>query len=184
MTITDDAKQWILDKACKDKNYGARPLRRAIQRYIEDPLSEALIQGQLKELSQTSRFTWKAAQLWYRSGRPRRSRRSADDVRKSGKLGFSLNPIEFARFPVILPAISFPTPRSNTPLGYSRIPPLEAMNEACFLAVGVVDASPGHRSTLRSSMTSRFGETEGIRTVDYDQVRTSRAGRGRRSTAP
>jgi ATP-dependent Clp protease ATP-binding subunit ClpC len=28
-----------------DRSYGARPLRRALQRYIEDPLSEALIQG-------------------------------------------------------------------------------------------------------------------------------------------
>ena len=47
VSITDDAKQWILDKACRDKNYGARPLRRAIQRYIEDPLSEELIRGHL-----------------------------------------------------------------------------------------------------------------------------------------
>jgi ATP-dependent Clp protease ATP-binding subunit ClpC len=50
VTITDDAKQWVLDKACRDRNYGARPLRRAIQRYIEDPLSEAMIQGQLKDM--------------------------------------------------------------------------------------------------------------------------------------
>jgi ATP-dependent Clp protease ATP-binding subunit ClpC len=50
VSITEDAKQWVLDKACRDKNYGARPLRRAIQRYIEDPLSEAMIQGQLKEM--------------------------------------------------------------------------------------------------------------------------------------
>jgi len=28
-------------------SYGARPLRRALQKYIEDPLSEALIQGTL-----------------------------------------------------------------------------------------------------------------------------------------
>jgi len=28
-----------------DRSYGARPLRRALQKYIEDPLSEALIQG-------------------------------------------------------------------------------------------------------------------------------------------
>ena len=33
---------------CKDRSYGARPLRRAIQRYIEDPLSEELIRGHLK----------------------------------------------------------------------------------------------------------------------------------------
>ena len=30
-----------------DRSYGARPLRRALQKYIEDPLSEALIQGSL-----------------------------------------------------------------------------------------------------------------------------------------
>src|SRR6187399_1162813 len=65
VTITEDAKQWILDKACKDKNYGARPLRRAIQRYIEDPLSEALIQGQLKELSNVEVYL-EGTQLWYR----------------------------------------------------------------------------------------------------------------------
>src|SRR5499433_1806697 len=65
VTITDDAKQWILDKTCRDKNYGARPLRRAIQRYIEDPLSEALIQGNLKELSKVEVYM-EGGQLWYR----------------------------------------------------------------------------------------------------------------------
>jgi ATP-dependent Clp protease ATP-binding subunit ClpC len=50
VSLTQEAKEWILDKACRDKNYGARPLRRAIQRYIEDPLSEAMIQGQLKDM--------------------------------------------------------------------------------------------------------------------------------------
>src|SRR5213594_3044306 len=65
VSITDDAKQWILDKACRDKNYGARPLRRAIQRYIEDPLSEALIQGNLKELSKVEVYM-EGGQLWYR----------------------------------------------------------------------------------------------------------------------
>jgi ATP-dependent Clp protease ATP-binding subunit ClpC len=36
-----------LEKTCPDRAYGARPLRRALQKYIEDPLSEALIQGTL-----------------------------------------------------------------------------------------------------------------------------------------
>ena len=67
VTVTDDAKQWILEKACKDKNYGARPLRRAIQRYIEDPLSEALIQGQLKDVANVEVYL-EGTQLWYRSG--------------------------------------------------------------------------------------------------------------------
>jgi ATP-dependent Clp protease ATP-binding subunit ClpC len=43
--LTDAAGKWIVDKTCLDRSYGARPLRRALQKYIEDPLSEALIQG-------------------------------------------------------------------------------------------------------------------------------------------
>ena len=35
-----------------DRSYGARPLRRALQKYIEDPLSEALIQGTLPRPSE------------------------------------------------------------------------------------------------------------------------------------
>jgi ATP-dependent Clp protease ATP-binding subunit ClpC len=49
--LADDAKHWILDKTCADRSYGARPLRRALQKYVEDPLSEALIQGQLGDAS-------------------------------------------------------------------------------------------------------------------------------------
>jgi ATP-dependent Clp protease ATP-binding subunit ClpC len=45
ITVTEEAKKWVLDKTLVDRNYGARPLRRALQRFIEDPLSEALIQG-------------------------------------------------------------------------------------------------------------------------------------------
>ena len=45
ISLTPEAERWILDKTCLDRSYGARPLRRALQKYIEDPLSEALIQG-------------------------------------------------------------------------------------------------------------------------------------------
>ena len=45
--LTPDAAKYILEKTCADRSYGARPLRRALQKYIEDPLSEALIQGTL-----------------------------------------------------------------------------------------------------------------------------------------
>ena len=48
IVLTPEARQWILDKTCADRNYGARPLRRALQKYVEDPLSEALIQGGLQ----------------------------------------------------------------------------------------------------------------------------------------
>ncbi|MDQ1708407.1 MAG: ATP-dependent Clp protease ATP-binding subunit ClpC [Pyrinomonadaceae bacterium] len=49
--LTDEAKQWIVEKTCADRSYGARPLRRALQKYVEDPLSEALIQGHLGDAS-------------------------------------------------------------------------------------------------------------------------------------
>jgi ATP-dependent Clp protease ATP-binding subunit ClpC len=49
ITATLDAKRWIVEKTCGDRSYGARPLRRALQKYVEDPLSELLIQGTLKK---------------------------------------------------------------------------------------------------------------------------------------
>jgi ATP-dependent Clp protease ATP-binding subunit ClpC len=49
VSLAPEVVDWIIDVTCKDRSYGARPLRRAIQRYVEDPLSEELIRGQLKE---------------------------------------------------------------------------------------------------------------------------------------
>ena len=45
--LTNEAKDWLIDKTCADRSYGARPLRRALQKHVEDELSEALIQGEL-----------------------------------------------------------------------------------------------------------------------------------------
>jgi ATP-dependent Clp protease ATP-binding subunit ClpC len=50
--LAPDAAKYILDKTCSDRSYGARPLRRALQKYLEDPLSEALIQGSLPRPSE------------------------------------------------------------------------------------------------------------------------------------
>src|ERR1700757_3002878 len=50
--LTLEASKYILEKTCADRNYGARPLRRALQKYVEDPLSEALIQGSLPRPSE------------------------------------------------------------------------------------------------------------------------------------
>jgi ATP-dependent Clp protease ATP-binding subunit ClpC len=47
LTLSSEAGRWILEKTCTDRSYGARPLRRALQKYVEDPLSEALIQGEI-----------------------------------------------------------------------------------------------------------------------------------------
>ena len=54
--LAADAKRWIVNKTCADRSYGARPLRRALQKYVEDPLSEALIQGQLADASLVEMF--------------------------------------------------------------------------------------------------------------------------------
>ena len=48
ISLTPEVVDWIIEMTCKDRSYGARPLRRAIQRYVEDPLSEELIRGQLR----------------------------------------------------------------------------------------------------------------------------------------
>jgi ATP-dependent Clp protease ATP-binding subunit ClpC len=47
LDVAPEALNWIIDVTCRDRSYGARPLRRAIQRYVEDPLSEELIRGHL-----------------------------------------------------------------------------------------------------------------------------------------
>jgi ATP-dependent Clp protease ATP-binding subunit ClpC len=48
LQVAPEVVDWIIDATCRDRSYGARPLRRAIQRYIEDPLSEELIRGELR----------------------------------------------------------------------------------------------------------------------------------------
>jgi ATP-dependent Clp protease ATP-binding subunit ClpC len=48
VTLMPEVLDWIIEVTCKDRSYGARPLRRAIQRHIEDPLAEELIRGHLQ----------------------------------------------------------------------------------------------------------------------------------------
>ena len=46
LTITEEAKNFIADKGY-DRQYGARPLKRAIQKYLEDELAELIIDSTL-----------------------------------------------------------------------------------------------------------------------------------------
>ena len=48
LNLTDEAKDYIAEKGF-DKQYGARPLKRAIQKYIEDALAEEIVNSKLKE---------------------------------------------------------------------------------------------------------------------------------------
>ena len=50
LNITPEAMDLIVEKGY-DENYGARPLKRVLQRYIEDKLSEEILKGNLRENS-------------------------------------------------------------------------------------------------------------------------------------
>jgi len=48
LEVNEEAKAWLVQKGY-DPVYGARPLRRAIQRYVENPISTKILQGEFKE---------------------------------------------------------------------------------------------------------------------------------------
>jgi ATP-dependent Clp protease ATP-binding subunit ClpC len=48
LELTEQAKEFLIDKGYNPE-FGARPLRRAIEHYIEDPLSEAVLSGRFKD---------------------------------------------------------------------------------------------------------------------------------------
>lgn len=50
VTIDDAAVEWLLGRAGEDPLMGARPLRRAIQKYVEDRISETLIAGREEKI--------------------------------------------------------------------------------------------------------------------------------------
>src|SRR5690606_16815171 len=45
--LTDEAKEFLIDKGT-NTDFGARPLRRAIEHNVEDPLSEEILRGAFK----------------------------------------------------------------------------------------------------------------------------------------
>lgn len=48
IVLDESAKNFLVEKGY-DEKFGARPLRRAIQRYVEDPLAEEILRGSFKE---------------------------------------------------------------------------------------------------------------------------------------
>ena len=48
LEVSEEAKRYILEKGT-DLKYGARPLRRAIQKYIEDEISEMILKGEIEQ---------------------------------------------------------------------------------------------------------------------------------------
>ena len=50
LDITDAAKEFLIEKGYNPE-FGARPLRRAIEHYLEDPISESLLRGQFTDMN-------------------------------------------------------------------------------------------------------------------------------------
>jgi ATP-dependent Clp protease ATP-binding subunit ClpC len=48
IVLDQSAKNFLVEKGF-DQKYGARPLKRAIQKYVEDPLAEEILRGSFKE---------------------------------------------------------------------------------------------------------------------------------------
>ena len=55
--LTVEAQRWIVERTCTDRSYGARPLRRALQKFVEDPLAEAVIQGRIGSSAMVEVYT-------------------------------------------------------------------------------------------------------------------------------
>jgi ATP-dependent Clp protease ATP-binding subunit ClpC len=53
LSLSDNARKFIVDHG-RDKDMGARPLRRAITRYIENPMADLMIAGALVGISSVS----------------------------------------------------------------------------------------------------------------------------------
>ena len=53
LVLTDEAKAFLVKKG-SNTDFGARPLRRAIENFVEDPLSEELLKGEFKGLDTIS----------------------------------------------------------------------------------------------------------------------------------
>ena len=47
LELTEDARQYLIDKGF-NPDFGARPLRRALEQHIEDPISEDILRGNYK----------------------------------------------------------------------------------------------------------------------------------------
>ena len=46
LTLDESAKDFLVEKGY-DPTYGARPMRRAVERFLEDPLAEEILKGSL-----------------------------------------------------------------------------------------------------------------------------------------
>jgi ATP-dependent Clp protease ATP-binding subunit ClpB len=63
LSVTEEARGWLA-KQGYDPTYGARPLKRVIQKYLQDPLAEKILRGELKEGTTVTVTTGEAGLLF------------------------------------------------------------------------------------------------------------------------
>ena len=78
LEFSDEAKQLLIEKGY-DEKYGARPLRRAVEHYLEDPLAEAIIRGTIKD-GDAVKVTASAEKLEFESVEPEEPSASASSA--------------------------------------------------------------------------------------------------------
>jgi ATP-dependent Clp protease ATP-binding subunit ClpC len=65
--LRDDAARWLVARTAGQREYGARPLRRAIEKHVADPLAEAVLRGTIAPGGSIV-VGVKDASLWYWRG--------------------------------------------------------------------------------------------------------------------
>ena len=77
--LTDQAKDFLVDKGF-DPQFGARPLRRAIQKYVEDPMAEAILTNDLEEGAKiTVGYSGEGEELSFKTKKARKKKASEAD---------------------------------------------------------------------------------------------------------
>ncbi len=67
LTLDEPVFKWLVDTSCAERSLGARPLRRAIQRFFEDAIAERVIQGDLDALGRIEVFVGEDNKLDFRN---------------------------------------------------------------------------------------------------------------------
>ena len=77
--LTDEAKGFLVEKGF-DPQFGARPLRRAIQKYVEDPMAEAILTNDLDEGSTiTVGYSGEGEELSFKTKKGRKKKAAAEE---------------------------------------------------------------------------------------------------------
>ena len=82
ISLTAEALEYLIDQGY-NPDFGARPLRRAIERLVEDPLSEGLLRGEFKESKEVA-ISLKDKHLFFQPVEPAGPKKEVPAVTDSG----------------------------------------------------------------------------------------------------